>query len=104
MAVIKHIAIKNSNYTAAVQYLTFQHDEYTSKPILDSNGEPIPRENYLISGINCEPTSYGMECALTNQRFGKNQTKEEIKAHHYINSFDPRDRCKCQLKIGSFAN
>lgn len=39
MAVIKHIAIKNSNYDAAYDYLTTKHDEFTSKPILDENGK-----------------------------------------------------------------
>ena len=38
MAVIKHIAIKNSNSTSAVEYLTYKHDEFTSKPILDEQG------------------------------------------------------------------
>lgn len=92
MAVIKHVAIKNSNYTAAVEYLTYKHDEYTSKPILDDHGHMIPRDEYLIDGINCTPRSYGLECALLNKHYGKNQSKAEIKAHHYIISFDPRDR------------
>lgn len=92
MAVIKHIAIKNSNYTAAVEYLTYKHDEYTSKPILDDHGRMIPRDEYLIDGINCTPRSYGLDCALLNKRYGKNQNRAEIKAHHYIISFDPRDR------------
>ena len=32
MAVIKHIAIKNSNYTSAVEYLTYKHDESRAAP------------------------------------------------------------------------
>ena len=50
MAVIKHIAIKNSNYDAAYDYLTTKHDEFTNKPILDENGKRIPRENE--DGVN----------------------------------------------------
>lgn len=92
MAVIKHIAIKNSNYTSAVEYLTYKHDEFTSKPILDEQGRMMLRDEYLIDGINCTPQSYGLDCALTNRQFGKNQDRKEIKAHHYIISFDPRDR------------
>lgn len=92
MAVIKHIAIKNSNYTSAVEYLTYKHDEFTSKPILDKQGRMMLRDEYLIDGINCTPQSYGLDCALTNRQFGKNQDRKEIKAHHYIISFDPRDR------------
>jgi hypothetical protein len=91
VAVIKHIAIKNSNYDAASDYLTTKHDEFTSKPILDENGHKIPRDEFLIEGINCDPYSFGEECEAVNARFGKNKRKEEIKAHHYILSFDPRD-------------
>lgn len=92
MAVIKHIAIKNSNYNAAYDYLTTKHDEFTSKPILDENGRRIPRDEYLIAGINCDPGTFQDECTRTNAHFGKNTERTEIKAHHYIISFDPRDR------------
>lgn len=92
MAIIKHIAIKNSNYDAATDYLTLKHDEYTCKPILDENGYKIPRDEFLIEGINCNPFTFGRECEATNALYNKNQTREEIKAHHYIISFDPRDR------------
>lgn len=92
MAVIKHISIKNSNYNAASDYLTTQHDEFTGKPILDDNGNRIPREEFLLEGINCDPYSFGSECEAVNKHFHKNQTRAEIKAHHYIISFDPRDR------------
>lgn len=92
MAVIKHIAIKNSNYDATYDYLTTKHDEFTSNPILDENGKRIPRESFIIEGINCNPTSFGRECEDLNLRYGKNKKSSEIKAHHYIISFDPRDR------------
>lgn len=92
VAVIKHIAIKNSNYNAASDYLTTKHDEFTGKPILDEIGRRIPRDEYIIGGINCDPYSFGAECEEVNARFGKNQRKEEIKAHHYILSFDPKDK------------
>lgn len=92
MAVIKHIAIKNPNYDAAYDYLTTKHDEFTSKPILDENGKKIPRESFIIDGTNCDPTFFGRECEDLNLRYGKNKKSSEIKAHHYIISFDPRDR------------
>ncbi len=92
MAIIKHISIKNSSYSAAVEYLIYQHNEFTNKPVLNERGEMILRDNFLLDGINCNPMSYGQECQRTNLQFHKNMTKQEIKAHHYILSFDPRDR------------
>ena len=92
MAVIKHISIKNSNYNAATDYLTTQHDEFTGKAVLDEQGNHIPRSDFILEGIHCDPYSFGEECEETNKRFNKNQTRTEIKAHHYIISFDPRDR------------
>lgn len=92
MAVIKHIAIKNASYNATVDYLTTQHDEFTNKPILDERGRRIPREEFLLDGINCDPESFHQECQELNARYNQNQTRADIKAHHYILSFDPRDR------------
>ena len=92
VAIVKHIAVKNSNYDAAIDYLTMQHDEFTNKPILNEHGEQIPRNFYLLEGINCDPYSFHAECQSVNARYGKNQNRPEIKAHHYIISFDPRDR------------
>ena len=92
VAVIKHISIKNSNYNAATDYLTTQHDEFTGKAVLDEHGNRILREDFILEGIHCDPYSFGEECEETNKRFNKNQTRAEIKAHHYIISFDPRDR------------
>lgn len=82
----------NLNQIAAYDYLTTEHDEFTSKPILDENGKRIPRESIIIESINCDPTSFGREYEDLNLRYGKNKKSSEIKAHHYIISFDPRDR------------
>lgn len=75
MAVLKHIALKNSQYSDAVDYLKFQHDEFTNKPILDEVGHFIPREGILFDGINCTPETFSHECAELNQRFNKNNTR-----------------------------
>ena len=32
-----------------------------------------------------------MACMRANLRYGKNQRREDVKSHHYILSFDPRD-------------
>ena len=97
MAVLKHIASKNADYGEAQRYLIFQHDEYTGKPILDENGKIQLREEYYFDGIDCDPFSFDMECKELNARFHKNQKYDEIKSHHYIISFDPKDRDECGL-------
>ncbi|RGY83358.1 relaxase/mobilization nuclease domain-containing protein [Dorea sp. AM58-8] len=91
MAILKHIASKNANYGEAQRYLLFQYDEHTKKPILDKNGELIPRKEYYIDGINCDPFSFDLECKELNAQYHKNQNFDEIKSHHYILSFDPKD-------------
>ncbi len=97
MAILKHIASKNADYGEAQRYLIFQHDEYTGKPVLDENGRMQLREEYYLDGVECDPFSFDMECKELNARFHKNQKYGEIKSHHYIISFDPKDRDKCGL-------
>ena len=91
MATFKHISSKNADYGAAEAYLTFEHDEFTMKPTLDENGRLIPREDYRISSLNCEGEDFAVACMRANLRYGKNQRREDVKSHHYIISFDPRD-------------
>lgn len=92
MAVLKHLSSKNADYGKALEYLIFQHDERTQKPILDVNGNQILREEYYLDGINCHPFSFDKECQQLNAYYHKNQKREDIKSHHYIISFDPRDK------------
>lgn len=92
MAILKHIASKNADYGEAERYLIFQHNEYTQKPILDENGHMLIREEYYLDGINCDPFTFAAECQETNAYFHKNQSYNDIKSHHYIISFDPKDR------------
>lgn len=91
MAILKHIPVKNRYYSSAVEYLTCQFDEYTNKPILDEKGRIMEREEYLIEGVNCEVDTFGAECIETNRFYGKNNAVKDVKAHHYIISFDPTD-------------
>ncbi len=91
MATFKHINSKNADYGAAEQYLTFEHDEFTMKPTLDKNGQIIPRTGYLISSLNCGDEDFAIACMRSNLKYGKNQKREDVKSHHYIISFDPRD-------------
>ena len=91
LATLKHLSSKNADYGVAEQYLTFEHDEFTGKPILDENGRLVPRQDYRISSLNCGEEDFAVACMRANLRYGKNQQREDVKSHHYILSFDPRD-------------
>ena len=91
MATFKHISSKNADYGAAEQYLTFEHDEFTMKPTLDESGRLMLREDYRIATLNCGGEDFAVACMRSNLRYGKNQKREDVKSHHYIISFDPRD-------------
>ena len=91
MATIKHLSSKNSNYAAAESYLTFQHNEYTGLPILDEQGRPKLRDSYLLDTVECGESSFAMACLIANRKYGKNDKREDVKTHHYIISFDPKD-------------
>jgi len=91
LAILKHISSKNADYGDAEKYLTFEHDEFTMKPTLDADGRLIPRADYRISSLNCDGEDFAVACMRANLRYGKNQKREDVKSHHYIISFAPRD-------------
>lgn len=92
IAILKHIANKNADYGATMKYLLFEHNEKTMKPILDEKGRMVLRKEFLVDGVNCEPYSFDKECEIVNAKYHKNQKYNEIKSHHYIISFDPKDK------------
>ena len=91
MATLKHIASKNSDYTAIEAYLVYQHDEFTGKQLLDEQGKPKLRDSYLLDTLECGDFSFATACLLANRKYGKNTQHGDIKSHQYIISFDPRD-------------
>ena len=91
MATLKHIASKNSDYTAIEAYLVYQHDAFTGKQLLDEQGRPMLRESYLLDTLECGDFSFATACLLANRKYGKNIQHGDIKSHQYIISFDPRD-------------
>ena len=91
IATLKHIASKNSDYTAIEAYLIYQHDEFTGKQLLDEQGKPKLRESYLLDTLECGDFSFATACLLANRKYGKNTQHGDIKSHQYIISFDPRD-------------
>ena len=99
MATFKHVSSKKADYGAAEQYLTFEHDEFTMKPTLDEAGRLILREDYRIATLNCGEEDFAVACMRANLRYGKNQKREDVKSHHYIISFDPRDAADNGLTV-----
>lgn len=97
VAVLKHIKSRNANYSDALEYLLFQHDEKSGKVLYDDLDRKLLREEYYIDGLNCEPMAFDVECKRTNAKFHKNQNQKDIKSHHYIISFDPKDAMECGL-------
>ena len=91
MATLKHIASKNSDYTAIEAYLVYQHDAFTGKQLLDEHGKPKLRDSYLLDTLECGDFSFATACLLANRKYGKNTQRDDIKSHQYIISFDPRD-------------
>ena len=91
MATLKHIASKNSDYSAIEAYLVYQHDEFSGKVILDEQGRPMLRESHLLDTLECGEASFATACLLANRKYNKNNHPDDIKSHQYIISFDPRD-------------
>lgn len=91
MAILKHLAIKNADYGATLQYLIYQHDKLAWKPIPGENGAMQLQDEYYINGINCSPFCFNNECQELNTYYSKNWNYDEIKAHHYIISFDQEE-------------
>ena len=91
MATLKHIASKNSDYTAIEAYLVYQHNAFTGKQLLDEHGKPKLRDSYLLDTLECDDFSFATACLLANRKYGKNTQRDDIKSHQYIISFDPRD-------------
>ena len=71
--------------------MIFQHNESSNKPILDVDGHLIPREDYRIDSVLCGDEDFAIACMKTNLAYNKNLSRGDVKTHHYIISFDPRD-------------
>ena len=99
MATLKHIASKNSDYSAIEAYLVYQHDEFSGKVILDEQGRPMLRDSYLLDTLECGDFSFATACLLANRKYGKNTQHGDIKSHQYIISFDPRDAADNSLTM-----
>lgn len=92
MAICKHNTSRNG-FAAAVEYLTMQHSEKGAL-LRDGKGEPIPREEFLIHGINCIPETFAPACMQDRLKFGKSKDSRTVDTHQYILSFHPDDAQK----------
>ena len=97
MAILKHLAVHNADYHAFITYVLFQHDSH-ARPIYDHNHVKKLRENYLIDAINTTPWTYNLDCQRSNRQWKKNREEREVKQHHFILSFDPKD-VECGLTM-----
>ena len=97
MAILKHLAVHNADYHAFITYVLFQHDSH-ARPIYDHNHVKRLRENYLIDAINTTPWTFNLDCQRSNRRWKKNRDEREVKQHHFILSFDPKD-VECGLTM-----
>ena len=91
LATIKHVSSKNANYGDAESYLTFEHDEFSGEALRDKNGHLIPREEYRMDTLLCGEDDFAIACMRANLRYDKNNLRGDVKSHHYIISYDPRD-------------
>ena len=69
----------------------YKRQEYTGLPVLDEKGRPKLRDSYLLDTLECGESSFAMACLIANRKYGKNGRREDVKTHHYIISFDPKD-------------
>ena len=99
MAILKHFSMKSANYTRAVNYLLYEHNEFTQEVIKDEYDIPLMREGILFDGINCDPWAYDYECHDLNNAYNKNKSFDEVKQHHYIISYDPKDVTESVLTV-----
>ena len=99
LATFKHLSSKNADYGAAEKYLLFEHDEFTNKPIFDESGRLIPRVNCRFTTLNSGDDDFAIACMKSNLQYGKNRNRGDVKSHHYIISFDPRDAVENGLTV-----
>ena len=58
MAIVKHIKSRNANYSAAINYLLFEHDKKTGKKILNESARSILRKEFYMDKPHEEAAGY----------------------------------------------
>ena len=96
MATLKHIASKNSDYSAAEAYLVYQHDEFSGKVILDEQCRPMLRESYILDTLECGDFSFATACLLANRKYGKNTRHTAKKSGSVQSEHNQRPMKTCE--------
>lgn len=91
MAIMKLMPIRSKSYRDALDYVKYRHDEETKAQILDEEGNRILREDFYLSGINCAPDAFPLECMQLDVLYGKNQNGNDVKMYEIIISYHPLD-------------
>ncbi len=60
-------------------------------PFWTRRADPSCGISYLLDTLECSESSFAMACLIANRKYGKNGGREDVKTHHYIISFDPKD-------------
>ena len=68
MAIVKHIKSRNANYSAAINYLLFEHDEKTGKKIVDESRRGILRKEFYMDDTEQLPGKIILQSTI--ERFG----------------------------------
>jgi len=91
VAIMKLIPIRSKSYRAALDYVKYRHDEEIKAQILDEEGNRILREDFFLSGINCSPDAFPLECMQLDAEYGKNREEDDLKMYEIIISYHPLD-------------
>lgn len=65
---------------------------------MGEDGHYIRRNGVIMDSLNCGVFSFGFDCRMANKEYGKNQSEKDIRAHHWILTFDPKD-AECGLTM-----
>ena len=99
MAILKHLSSKSADYGRIMEYLMYEQDRLTNRSLEDENGNLVMRENYLINSLECSVATFDFECEELNKKYKKNLAYNDVKSHHYIISFDPKDSVERNFNI-----
>ena len=77
----------------------YEQDRLTNRSLEDENGDLVMRKEYLIDSLECNVATFDFECEELNRKYKKNLAYNDVKSHHYIISFDPKDSIEGNLTI-----